>query len=308
MLGTALLAKATDDRVGALTLRASSGHNGYSARSLAKDVLVPLCVREGINLRTTGPEPLNNQPFLRDAVVSREMNVHDAERPALFRLVESLEAADFLRGEDAVLAFAAFLRARIDDPTAAAAQLRKIATDGGSWPYGDVATFISRRTDGGRRGQALVAAGLDLVHGRVRIGRVNDPSRKFPGDVHVGSGTPTLAVEVRQKLVREHDVDQFVARCAGKRIRRAAVAAFAPAQEPLDDEQLMTRAKELHSVQLDIWYTPLEFLRTCAMFSARSAEESWGTFAERMLRRLEELEAPEDTIDEWVQLVEAGAE
>jgi hypothetical protein len=62
VLGTALLAKATDDSIDALSLREDAGHKGYSARSLAKEVLVPCCVRAGIDLRNKGAEPLNNQP------------------------------------------------------------------------------------------------------------------------------------------------------------------------------------------------------------------------------------------------------
>ena len=112
MLGTALLAKATNDAAGALTLKATAAHNAYSARGICHDVLVPRCVKEGINIRTTGKEPLNNQPFFRYDVVDRSMRVR-ASAEELDLLVKSLEQADFLRNEDALRAFAAFLRARI---------------------------------------------------------------------------------------------------------------------------------------------------------------------------------------------------
>src|SRR5690348_3791193 len=50
MLGTALLAKATDERIDALALKARSGPTGYSARTLCTDVLVPSAVRAGVHL------------------------------------------------------------------------------------------------------------------------------------------------------------------------------------------------------------------------------------------------------------------
>ena len=63
MLATALLARATDDRVDALSLKVESGDAAYSARTLCHNVLVPASVTHGFSLRTTGREPLNNQPF-----------------------------------------------------------------------------------------------------------------------------------------------------------------------------------------------------------------------------------------------------
>lgn len=58
VVGTALLAKATDDAVDALSLREDESHKGYSARSVAKEVFVPCCVRAGIDIRNRGAEPL----------------------------------------------------------------------------------------------------------------------------------------------------------------------------------------------------------------------------------------------------------
>ena len=63
VLGTALLATATDDTVDALTLKSRAGNKAYSARGLAHEVLVPASIDHGFDLRTTGREPLNNQPF-----------------------------------------------------------------------------------------------------------------------------------------------------------------------------------------------------------------------------------------------------
>src|SRR5688500_17402277 len=81
MLGTALLARATDHRIDPFALKVRSLPTAYSARSLCKDVLVPCSVRAGIHLGTTGREPLNNQPFFRHERVGPEMQVRPFMRP-----------------------------------------------------------------------------------------------------------------------------------------------------------------------------------------------------------------------------------
>lgn len=53
MVGTAFLARATDDRAGGLSPRAESGPSAYSARDLVAEYLVPDSVSHGFSLRTT---------------------------------------------------------------------------------------------------------------------------------------------------------------------------------------------------------------------------------------------------------------
>ena len=100
MLGTALLAKATDDRVDPFALKTRAFPTAYSARSLCKDVLVPCAVEAGIHLGTTGREPLNNQPFFRHERVGPDMAVRPSARPHLLYLCEALESAKSLSRAD----------------------------------------------------------------------------------------------------------------------------------------------------------------------------------------------------------------
>ena len=82
------------------------------------------------------------------------------------------------------------------------------------------ATFIHADPEGGRRGQALVAAAFDMVFDNVEAGRINDPSRNYPGDVKVHAVSEiVLSVEVRQKVVRDDGVRFFVEEsCGGRRV------------------------------------------------------------------------------------------
>ena len=97
VLGTALLAKATDRFVDAFSLREGESHKSYSARSLAKEVLVPCCVRAGIDIRNKGAEPLNNQPFLRADRISTNLNVKANAVEELTYLCEWIAAVEFSR-------------------------------------------------------------------------------------------------------------------------------------------------------------------------------------------------------------------
>lgn len=118
-LGTGLLATATDDTVDPLTLKSRAGNRAYSARGLAHEVLVPASVEFGFDLRTTGREPLNNQPFFHSDRVDAMPRVKHPEE--IRQLVECLEAVHYLREEEAVQALAAFLRQRLVAAAAATA-------------------------------------------------------------------------------------------------------------------------------------------------------------------------------------------
>ena len=216
MLGTALLAKATNRQVSAFALQESEGHKGYSARTLAKDVLVPQCVMNRIDLRTGGAEPLNNSPFFREERVSERLTVNERDRPNLAALCEALAAADFLEGHNALEALAAFLRSRIELGERPA----YVSPGRGVLSAVDLADathrFIDADPEGGRRGQAFVAACLDLVFADIRAGVINDPSVRVPGDVLVPdrSGQITLSAEVKQKPVTGSEILQFTSRLA----------------------------------------------------------------------------------------------
>jgi hypothetical protein len=82
-----------------------------------------------------------------------------------------------------------------------------------------VQRLVSADSEGGRRAQAAAAGLLDVFAGtgRVQSGRVNDPSRHYPGDVAVlaadtaegGADAYEKAFEVRDKPVRFSDVALF---------------------------------------------------------------------------------------------------
>lgn len=301
-LGTALLAKATDRHIDAFSLREDEGHKSYSARSVAKDVFVPCCQMAGIDIRTTGAEPLNNQPFLRATRISVEMNVRRGTEADLELLCECLARADFLENEAALAALAAFLRARIK----ATGELGKVGIDGRPIATARLieatAVFVANHSEGGKVGQALVAAILDLVFKDVRTRKINDPSRKWAGDV--GSfveGRVSLSVEVKQRPFAESEVLQFIERIAAQRVSRGVIAALAQGSTVLDSDKLIGTALGRFGVHLDIVLGVRRLLLDTLRYIPGDAEKAMALLPKQGLQRLREIEASEDVQRAWVQ-------
>lgn len=300
LLGTALLAKATDDRVDAFSLQTSTSHKGYSARSLAKDVLVPHCVTEQIDLRTRGAEPLNNSPFYREPKVHVGLKVSERTRAELAQLCEALAQVDFLTADIAVPALAAFLRVRIEDGKSASMVPLGDTTRPLSELVALAVEFTNAETEGGKRGQALVAACLDLVHEDVRSAAINDPSVHAPGDAIVrADGVVVLAAEAKQKVVSPSEVLQFADRLATAGIGKGLYLAIAPNQPALPTAELTGQVASRHGVALIVITDPSDLLTAALIWSSSGLEGGLHHFPSSFMERLVEFDCSQDGINEW---------
>lgn len=299
-LGTALLAKACNRHVDVFSLTEGGSHKSYSARGVAKSVLVPQCVRAGINIRTTGAEPLNAQPFLRAERITRSLNVK--VQTDLDYLCDCLERADFLDQESAVRALAAFLQVRI----AETALIKPVPLGPGVLDLGTLEAalddFLKGDTESGKVGQAVVAAILDLVFQDVRTRNVHDPSRTFPADVAVfRKGKQVLGAEVKQRPFAESEVLQLAERLARADVHRAVVAALRQERSPLDHAMLSRRASDTYGVGLLVVAEASKLLRQAVLFSDKDMPASLKLLPRRVLARLEELEVSEARRVEWAK-------
>ncbi len=300
LLGTALLAKSSDDRVDAFSLQTSTSHKGYSARSLAKEVLVPRSVAEQIDLRTRGAEPLNNSPFFREPKVHALLKVSERTRVELAQLCDALAQVDFLTEADAVPALAAFLRVRIEDGrTATTVPLAASITPLPELVALSVA-FTNAETEGGKRGQALVAACLDLVHEDVRSGAINDPSVNAPGDVVVhAEGVIVLAAEAKQKPVGPSEILQFAERLATSGIGKGLYLAISPNQPALAASELTAQVATRHGVALTVICDCADLLTAALIWSSKGLEGGLADFPLALMNRLVEFNCSQVGINEW---------
>jgi SacI restriction endonuclease len=301
-LGTALLARATDDRIDPLSIKTEYGPNSYSLRTVGHAVLVPAARDLGFSIRNTGREPLNNQPFFRYDHMSVIDRVRD--KPGHAHFVAGITKVGELDRDQALAALAAFLRVAI----AVAQQLDDYVVDPGAITVqrviAMVETFLGDRTDRPQRTQALVAAAFDVTHQNVRSRRVNDPSRDYPGDIQAfEDDRPILSVEVRAKSVLSTEVAGFVSACHLAGIERAFMVILWPPHQALPVNMLRQKSLDEQGVLLTIIEQVEALLLDVFGWSDLALPVALRIFVISALERLKEIEATEQSLAQWVALV-----
>jgi SacI restriction endonuclease len=214
-LVTAILAKATNQGVDLYAIKpkkARGNPNAFSARTLCHSVLVPLSAELGFSIGVSGREPLNNQPYFRIIRIGDDTPISEGGQAPFAFTVELVDELTKLstqaEAREALRAFIAVRRGYV---------LKYAAREGDSKITPEqlivaVKAFTQDNSEGGKRAQAVVAGLMDVYAGveRVESGRINDPSRKYPGDVCIRSEEDEdeweKAFEVRDKPVTSHDV------------------------------------------------------------------------------------------------------
>jgi hypothetical protein len=301
-LGVALLAKATDERVDALTVKRKVSASAYSMRGAAA-VLAGNAALYGYHLGVTGPEPLNNQPWFHGERID-QFKIEDKEvEPFQNNLVRYLRELNGYDSPRALLALAAFLRARqVFAAKLAAAQsgLEASGQPGFSRIVSIAEEFIRSNPEGGRRGQALVAAVLDLAHAEVALSGIHDPR---PRDVAVLRGHEELLfVEVKQKPVDADTADHLAREAREASVDKALLVALAPGQQPLDRESIRRSGDARHGVLTLVYETVAELLTEVTIHSPLRASEIAERLPSSYLRRMQEHGVSEEGQRRWVDL------
>lgn len=311
--GTELLAKAVDldvDLFAVKPKRAPDNPQAYSARSLCKDVLVPLTAEFGINIGVTGREPLNNMPYFRMEYLGDGTPVHPKAQPAFDYMLELVEELSSISTEaDARAALRAFLTVRrryqvsyANDEGEIFISPEKLARN--------IIEFVQQGSDGGKRAQAVAAGLFDVVYGpeRVESGRINDPSRKYPGDVCVRAAeTPEIwekAIEVRDKPVAASDVQIFTRKCAEKSVKEAAVVMAAEKQSVLQEAELASWALDM-GVGLTLFHGWSSLVNQALFWADIAKPEAALSAVGYIEARLIGLQASENAVALWQELTRA---
>jgi hypothetical protein len=306
-LGTAMLAKAVDRRADLFAIKpnhALDNPNAFSARVLSEKVLVPLAAELGINIGVTGRQPLNNQPYFRMTRLDDGTPVHAGGRAAFHYMLELVKELQELPDETlARAALRAFVAVRSRH------QPRYASHDGGMTITPEQLTvairdFVREDSEGGRRAQAVVAGLLDVFAGRARVesGRINDPSRKYPGDVCVRSAdAPDVwekAIEVRDKPVAVSDVQIFGKKCIDMDVREAALVMVSDQQIQLDMAAL-ARWAEGFGLGLTLFHGWDIFVDQALFWGALPKPVAATQSLARIHERLVMVEATPNAIDRW---------
>ena len=314
-LGTVLVAKAMNLEVDLFAIKpqhAPDKPNSFSARSLCHSVLVPLANELDISIGVTGREPLNNQPYFRMTRLGDDTPVHRRSRAAfdfMIRTVEELQRVS--SKEEARGALAAFIGERRRHHPRYIIPAGEPSISPSALPAA-IRALVESDSENGRRAQAAVAGLMDAFAGPARVvsGRINDPSRRRPGDVCVRAADEPMTwekvFEVRDKSVTASDVRIFTASCVNRGVREAAVVAVAEGQVRLDAKQLETASATGIEVT---FFASWESIVDQALFWADDSKQVSTSRAVKFIhQRLIEVEASPAAVALWAQLtLEAGA-
>lgn len=301
-LGTLLLAKATDSTVDALSIKAT-GENGYSIRTLGHNVLVPASVRYGFSIRTTGREPLNNQPFFRYEHMREIDRVLNKEQFDVFLTIA--KRANKLPGDATLFALAAFLRVAFNETNKVSKIVLKEGDLSAAGIENATANFLRQSApERPRRLQAFAAACLDLGHYDVRSRRINDPSRDVPGDVQAyWNDAPYLSMEVRGKAVPETEISAFAESCFRAGISRVIIFVDWRGHEHIEPSEVTSQTVQNEHVLLSIFESCRDLVREALTWADLPLLAATAHLRERVFERLSEIESMPETLQDWASLV-----
>ncbi|MNS01483.1 SacI restriction endonuclease [compost metagenome] len=312
-LGAALIAKAVDRRADLYAIKpkhAGDNPNAFSARSLAHGVLVPLAAELGFSIGVTGREPLNNQPYFRMTRLDDGTPVHAGGRAAfdyMLDLIGMLQSADEVEAAKALAAFIAVRRRYV-------VRYGDAADQGALTPaqlLSAIETLVGEDAEGGRRAQAVAAGLFDVMFGveRVESGRINDPSRKYPGDVCVRSAEDPdaweKAVEVRDKPVSLSDIHVFGAKCLAMGVRDTAVLMASNRQTTLDKDAAEAWA-DARGLGLTLFYGWPVLVDQTLYWSAVAKPDAASAAIGFIRDRLITVEASPKAVETWARLTSAA--
>jgi hypothetical protein len=299
-LGTSILARAVDRTADLFYIKpkhAPDNTNAYSARSLCHSVMVPVSAELNFDIGVTGREPLNNQPYFRMTHLGDDTPVHAGGKEAFDYMVELVQELDSTSSNKAAEALAAFIAVR-----------KRYAPNYASFLSEEISArkliasateFVGVNGEGGKRAQAVAAGLIDVFAGadRVLSGRINDPSRQFPGDVCVisSSGDWEKAFEVRDKPVSPADVLVFARKCVALDVREAAVVMVASKQDHFEVDHWA----EKQGIGLTLFFGWEALATQCFFWSQLPTPNAARQAAACIHERLVKVEASPDAVQDW---------
>lgn len=305
-LGTAILAKAVDDRADLKWIKPNHAKDApfaFSARTLAENVLVPVAADLGIHIGVTSPQPLNNQPYFRMTFLGDSTPISVGGRPAFDYMVKLVSELATMKAPEARDALRAFVSVRrkfqpryVDKPGELHVTPSSLANS--------IIAFVADQSEGGKRAQACVAGLFDAAFspGQIVSGRINDPSRDHPGDVCVVIDGVAKAVEVKDKPVTFNDVQIFGKKAVDMGVRDAAYVLVAARQERLDDNRLSEWAHGF-GLSLTLFYDWGALVDQALYWSTLPKRDAAKLAAGRIVDRLIAVEAHPDSVSDWTKMI-----
>lgn len=273
------------DELDVTELKQGSDPKGYSASSIGTAVAT-FAKEQGIDLRATSSQPMNNQPFTFKDRITKDMAVQakfEVQWGVFFKIVEHING---LTTEQAKEALALLMhKSRRADVAAVSVKVRAGGKATLDKVAAAVAEFTAANSDNGKVGQAFVAAILDLLYGheQVILGDSQDPDASIPGDVHVSDDSGVwLWTEAKQKVIGTGDITGFL-----RKVREAGgerVVYFALWNSGYSG-QIKAEGFEKEAERLGIGVKVVESPNEALDWYLPMAPGSYGTVASSLLER-----------------------
>lgn len=309
-LGTSILAKLVNLKVDLYAIKPGHEKNNkysYSARTLCHSVLVPLAAEYGINIGVTGREPLNNQPYFRMTRLDDGTPLHQASKPAFSYMLSLISELSELNTEKSIrLVLSAYISVRQGYKTSYVSNVNDVSLSADQLPKA-IEELVKNNSEKGRRAQAVVAGLLDVVFGSdfVESGRINDPSRKYPGDVCVRSKLDSSlfikAMEVRDKPVSLTDIQIFGKKCIEMNLREAAIVMASDKQSEINMVEL-DKWSDKFGIPVTVFKGWSLLVQQVLLWSSDTQRESVAKAVKSIEARLISVEASAESVELWQKL------
>lgn len=296
------------DELDVRELKKGTHPQGYGASSIATAVAT-FAKEQRIDLRSVSSNPINGQPFTNKDRIVEDMGVNRRYADVwkhMFKIVNAIQA---LTPEDAIRVLALFMH--LSRKTDVEAVQVTVSTRSGKVSLERVSTavaeFVASNSDGGRVGQAFVAACLDLLYGpdQVELGKVNDPSFSAPGDVRVADPHGVwLYTEAKQKVVATGDATGFLDEVAGAGGER--IVYFALWNSTYSGHiraETIQRHADRNGLAVTILESPQEALDWLLPFAPGSFAAVAEGLLERVHARLVEAGCSKATLEAFIDLI-----
>ena len=176
-----------------------------------------------------------------------------------------------------------------------------------------IETLVQSDSEGGKLAQAVTAGLVDVFAGEdcVESGRINDPSRHYPGDVCVrnreNKDIIEKAFEVRDKPVRLSDIHIFGQKCLKLKVREAAVVMVSQTQEQIDTRAVSEWATNL-GIGMTLFFGWPELVEQVLFWSKLPKMDAAMLAARQIEKRLISVEASEEALLIWQKSIKCPSD
>ena len=305
---TGLLAKATDEKANARSLR--SDGNEEPGRFSAPQVwskFYTRAVEDDVSTNGLKRLPHNNQPYLAKPWVEKDTDSTNVETKRLVSLVfQWLSEANELNQSQARNALDAFL-VEVPDSVKHESLTLTVETDlAPKEVFTQFEGFLNADTENGRRGQAFTAACMRLLHGNdvVTPSSVHDPTFNALGDASIVTDSKSQGSEAKQKIVNIADVKNAAAELSKK--SPGATLIYAALVNEVDGFPLKQKWRQVteETGTLTVIYDDSPtMIRDVVIASAAPFTDAIMELCQLFYEQLAHIEVRAETLNEWLAVM-----